>query len=92
VVKEASVRLATPNRHLERAGDELLVVHRARRPTDDEARVEVEHGRVAPGSLFTTSDRYRSCIRVSGAFWSDRIRDAIRTLGGIAAALARTEK
>ncbi len=39
---------------------------------------------VAPGTLFTTSERYRNCIRVSGAFWSDRIRDAIRTLGGIA--------
>jgi DNA-binding transcriptional MocR family regulator len=43
---------------------------------------------VAPGSLFTTSDRYRNCVRVSGAFWSDRIRDAIRTLGGIASELA----
>lgn len=40
---------------------------------------------VAPGPLFTTSDRYRNCIRVSGAFWSDRIRNALRTLGGLAA-------
>jgi DNA-binding transcriptional MocR family regulator len=39
---------------------------------------------VAPGTLFTASDRYRNCIRVSGAFWSDRIRDALRTLGGLA--------
>jgi DNA-binding transcriptional MocR family regulator len=44
---------------------------------------------VAPGMLFTTGDRYRNCIRVSGAFWSDRIRDAVRTLGGLACALAR---
>jgi DNA-binding transcriptional MocR family regulator len=44
---------------------------------------------VAPGTLFTTSDRYRNCIRVSGAFWSDRIRDAIRTLGGIASSMTR---
>jgi DNA-binding transcriptional MocR family regulator len=43
---------------------------------------------VAPGTLFTTSDRFRSCIRVSGAFWSDRIRDALRTVGGIASGLA----
>jgi DNA-binding transcriptional MocR family regulator len=43
---------------------------------------------VAPGSLFTTSDRYRSCVRISAAFWSDRIRDAVRTLGGIASDLA----
>ena len=45
---------------------------------------------VAPGTLFTTSDRYRNCIRVSGAFWSDRIRDAIRTLGGIASDMAHS--
>jgi DNA-binding transcriptional MocR family regulator len=44
---------------------------------------------VAPGTLFTTSDRYRNCIRVSGAFWSGRIREAIRTLGGIASSMAR---
>jgi DNA-binding transcriptional MocR family regulator len=44
---------------------------------------------VAPGELFTTSDRYRNCIRVSGALWSDRIREAIRTLGGIASGMAR---
>ena len=47
---------------------------------------------VAPGSLFTTSDRYRSCVRVSGAFWSDRIRDALRTLGGIASSMAHGRK
>jgi DNA-binding transcriptional MocR family regulator len=45
---------------------------------------------VAPGTLFTTSDRYRNCIRVSGAFWSHRIRDAIRTLGGIASGMQLT--
>lgn len=44
---------------------------------------------VAPGALFTTSDRYRNCIRVSSAFWSDRIRDALRTLGAIASSVAR---
>jgi DNA-binding transcriptional MocR family regulator len=45
---------------------------------------------VAPGALFTTSGRYRNWIRVSSAFWSDRIRDAVRTLGGIASAMARS--
>ena len=42
---------------------------------------------VAPGTLFTTGDRFRSCIRLSGAFWSDRIRDALRTVGGIASGM-----
>ena len=46
---------------------------------------------VAPGTLFTTSDRYRNCIRVSGAFWSGRIREALRTVGGIACGTARSE-
>jgi DNA-binding transcriptional MocR family regulator len=45
---------------------------------------------VAPGPLFTTGDRFRSCIRVSAAYWSDRIREALRTVGGIASGLART--
>jgi DNA-binding transcriptional MocR family regulator len=44
---------------------------------------------VAPGALFTAGDRYRGCIRLSAAFWSDRIRDALRTVGGITADLAR---
>jgi len=43
---------------------------------------------VAPGTLFTTSDRFRNCIRVSGAFWSDRIREALRTVGVIASGMA----
>jgi DNA-binding transcriptional MocR family regulator len=45
---------------------------------------------VAPGPLFTTGDRFRSCIRVSAAFWSGRIREALRTVGGIASTLARS--
>jgi len=44
---------------------------------------------VAPGPLFTTGDRFRSCIRVSAAFWSERIREGIRAAGGIACAMAR---
>jgi DNA-binding transcriptional MocR family regulator len=43
---------------------------------------------VAPGTLFTTGDGYRRCVRVSAAFWSDRIRDALRAVGGIARELA----
>jgi DNA-binding transcriptional MocR family regulator len=43
---------------------------------------------VAPGTLFTTSDRFRSCIRVSAASWSERIREALRTVGEIACGMA----
>ena len=42
---------------------------------------------VAPGSLFTTGDRFGSCIRVSAAFWSERIREALRKVGGFACAM-----
>jgi DNA-binding transcriptional MocR family regulator len=44
---------------------------------------------VAPGALFTTGEEYRSCIRLSAAFWSPRIADALRTVGGIACGLTR---
>ncbi|HEY6008071.1 MAG TPA: PLP-dependent aminotransferase family protein, partial [Geobacteraceae bacterium] len=44
---------------------------------------------IAPGPLFTTSDRFGNCIRVSAAFWSQRIEEALATLGGIAAELTR---
>jgi DNA-binding transcriptional MocR family regulator len=44
---------------------------------------------VAPGTLFTNGDRYRRFVRISAAFWSDEIRDALRTLGAIACGLAR---
>lgn len=38
---------------------------------------------IAPGPLFTTGDRFRNCIRVSAAFWSERIEQALETLGGL---------
>jgi DNA-binding transcriptional MocR family regulator len=44
---------------------------------------------VAPGTLFTTGDRFRNCIRLSAAFWSDRIREALRIVGGIARGMTR---
>jgi DNA-binding transcriptional MocR family regulator len=46
---------------------------------------------VAPGTLFTTGEKYRSCIRLSAAAWSPRIADALRTVGGIACGLARLD-
>ncbi len=45
---------------------------------------------VAPGTLFTTTDRFRNCIRLSAAFWSERIRDALRTIGGISRGMTGT--
>jgi DNA-binding transcriptional MocR family regulator len=43
---------------------------------------------VAPGALFTIGDRFRSCIRLSAAFWSERIEQALRTVGDLARAMA----
>jgi DNA-binding transcriptional MocR family regulator len=40
---------------------------------------------IAPGTLFTaTGDRYRNCIRLNAAFWSERTEQALETLGGMA--------
>jgi len=39
---------------------------------------------IAPGTLFSTGDRFRNCIRLNAAFWSERIEEALETLGGMA--------
>lgn len=39
---------------------------------------------IAPGIMFTTGDKYRSCIRLSAAFWSKRVEQAIETVGRLA--------
>jgi DNA-binding transcriptional MocR family regulator len=39
---------------------------------------------IVPGSLFTMGDRYRNCFRLNGTFWSERIDQALRSLGGLA--------
>jgi DNA-binding transcriptional MocR family regulator len=39
---------------------------------------------IAPGTVFTTGDKFGNCIRVNTAFWSERIEQALETLGGIA--------
>lgn len=39
---------------------------------------------IAPGTLFTTGDKYRNCIRVTAAFWSPAIDQALQTVGGLA--------
>lgn len=42
---------------------------------------------IAPGPIFTTGDKFRNCIRINAAFWSERIEQALETLGGIAEAM-----
>jgi DNA-binding transcriptional MocR family regulator len=39
---------------------------------------------IAPGTLFSTGDRFRNCIRLNAAFWSERTEQALETLGGMA--------
>ncbi|HET6923181.1 MAG TPA: PLP-dependent aminotransferase family protein [Anaeromyxobacteraceae bacterium] len=43
---------------------------------------------VAPGSLFTIGDGFRSCLRLGAAHWSERVARAVRTVGSIAGAAA----
>ncbi len=39
---------------------------------------------LAPGSLFSSGDRFRNCIRLNAAFWSERVEQALETVGGMA--------
>jgi DNA-binding transcriptional MocR family regulator len=39
---------------------------------------------IAPGAIFTTGDKFRNCIRLNAAFWSERTEQALETLGGMA--------
>ena len=44
---------------------------------------------IAPGSLFTTTgERYRNCFRLNAAFWSERVEQALETVGGLAVRMA----
>jgi len=36
---------------------------------------------VAPGTIFTLGDKYRNCFRLNASFWSERIEQALETLG-----------
>jgi DNA-binding transcriptional MocR family regulator len=38
---------------------------------------------IAPGTIFTLGDRYRNCFRLNAAFWSERVEQAVETLGGM---------
>lgn len=42
---------------------------------------------IAPGTVFSATDRYRHCIRLScGRSWDDRVEEGVRTLGAMTAA------
>ncbi len=47
---------------------------------------------VAPGTLFTAGDGFRNCLRISAAVWSERIAQALRTVGAIAGAMSSGER
>jgi DNA-binding transcriptional MocR family regulator len=47
---------------------------------------------IAPGAIFSSSDRYRHCIRLGvGGRWDDEQRAALRRIGAIAGQLAELE-
>lgn len=39
---------------------------------------------IAPGNIFTLGESYKNCFRLNAAIWSERIEEALETLGGIA--------
>ncbi|NVN99554.1 MAG: PLP-dependent aminotransferase family protein [Geobacteraceae bacterium] len=39
---------------------------------------------IAPGTIFTLCERYKNCFRLNAALWSERIEQALVTLGGLA--------
>ena len=44
-----------------------------------------QHIAIAPGILFSVKERYRNCLRINcGIPWSDRVEQAVRTLGELA--------
>lgn len=42
---------------------------------------------IAPGPIFTAQDRYRNCLRLNAAYFSETTTPALRTLGNLAASL-----
>lgn len=49
----------------------------------EDAALREEIG-IATGTIFTLGDRYSNWFRLNAAFWSERIEQALETLGGIA--------
>jgi DNA-binding transcriptional MocR family regulator len=45
----------------------------------------LEHGiGITPGSIFSLSDKYRNCLRLSSAFWDEKLERGVETLGRLA--------
>ena len=42
---------------------------------------------IAPGPIFTAQHRYRSCLRLNAAYYSEATAPALQTLGRLAASL-----
>lgn len=43
---------------------------------------------IAPGTIFTLGDKYKNCLRLNGAFWAERVEQALETVGGLAEKIA----
>ncbi len=55
--------------------------------SDLHERAQKEGISIAPGTVFSTSgEGYRNCLRLNTAFWSERIEQALETVGGLACA------
>jgi len=39
---------------------------------------------ITPGTIFTTGDRFRNCIRINASYWSERVDQSLETLGELA--------
>ena len=39
---------------------------------------------IAPGTIFTTGEKFGNCLRINAAFWSEQIEQALETVGAIA--------
>ncbi len=44
---------------------------------------------VAPGPIFTTGGKFRNCVRLNAAFWSERIEQALETLGELESSITQ---
>jgi len=47
---------------------------------------------IAPGPLFSATGKYRNCVRLNAAFYTEQVEGAVATLGRIACELARGER
>lgn len=44
---------------------------------------------IAPGPLFSATGKYRNCVRLNAAFWSDKIEAGIATLGELSKRISK---